>query len=141
MPAPETDPFSPAQWRAYFAALDPDVRSRCAAEICGAVLSQTELHSSVLDQALSAIGEGHAQREFVEAIEELLLEIEDRYEARGGCDAPVDDVVAQTEFVQARAASAVLFALQEEWVDMAYEAVHAVPADQDPLDQLRRITG
>jgi len=139
MPAPQTDPFSPAEWRPYFASLDPQVRSRCATELCAAVVQQTGLQSPVVEQALASIAEGRRDADALTSVESLLAEIEEPYEQRGGCDAPVDDDAAQTAFVQARAVSAVMFALREEWVDMAYEAVHAVPCDQDPLDCVRRI--
>jgi hypothetical protein len=134
--------FVRAEWNSFFSGVDAQARSRGAAHLCAAVAAETGVQSAAIEDALRIIGAGTQDPDVLRKVQKLVDEFENRYEALVGDDEgrlSCQDPDVKRAFIQARAATAVMFALRGQFTEMAYEAVHAIDSEQKVLDYVRML--
>jgi hypothetical protein len=139
---PNTGTFAPAEWNAYFDGLDASAKCQSAARLCAAVVSHTGLQSNTVADAIRVIGEGASDSDVLCRVELLVGRSENEYDLLvGGHESRLScqDADVEEAFIKARAASALMFALQGRYTDMAYEAVHAVDSEEEVLNHIRML--
>ena len=139
-PQREADRFEPREWEEYFGGLTPEQRRAASARLCRRVIGDAALPVEAIEQAIAALTDGQHGRALLEAVQAVAERSEGEYESLVGDDESKlggSDPVVAAAFVRARAATALLCALQGVLCCMAYEGWFVL----NDLDEVRRLVG
>jgi hypothetical protein len=130
----------PSEWIEYFEGLSSEDRRAASLRVCRKVFATVSLPGEEVERAMTALADGQIGPDLLPAIRSLVERIECEYDSLVGddegkllcVDPPIKDA-----FVRARAATALLNALEGDQERMAYEAWFVL----DDLDEVRRLVG
>jgi hypothetical protein len=132
------DTFVPREWQEHFEALSPEDRLAASLRVCRKVFATVPMPEEEVERAMTALADRQITPDLRRAIRALVERIEGEYDALVGGDEgdlSCSDPLVNDAFVRARAATALLRALEGDQQAMAYEAWFVL----DDLDEVRRL--
>ena len=118
----------------------PEDRLGGSLRVCREVFATVPMPEEEVERAMTALADRQITPDLLRAIRSLVERIESEYDALVGGDEgklSCSDPLVNDAFVRARAATALLCALEGDHDGMAYEAWFVL----DDLDEVRRLVG